>query len=406
MTPEIRPITESEFDAVYDCTMLTFGVPMSDADRADTRAWIELDRTFAAFDDDEVVATAGVVSLPIVVPGGAVVPAAAVTLITTAPTHRRQGLMKRGMKALLDQAVERDEPLATLWASESSIYGNLGFGPAIDATDLEIAPHQAALRPDAPVGKGRIRLYDSDAAKAIVPEVYERVTAGVPGTMIRRERDWTHIFKDVAAARDGKTATRYAVYEEGGAGRGYVRYRLTEHWRDMNAESEVEVIEFHAVDAAAQAELWRFLTSIDLVAKVKVRLARSRSRLSPLLLDPRRLRSRSGDSIWVRLLDPVAGLSARRYGVQGELVIEIEDPMGYASGRFAVDGGPEAATVARVDSTPDVVLSAESIGSAYLGMPRIEELGWAGRVEGDAGAVALFGAMMRWPVEPYCTVHF
>jgi len=406
MAAEIRPIVESEFDALYNCTMLTFGVPMSDGDRADTRAWIELDRTFAAFDGDDVVATSGVVSLPIVVPGGSVVPAAAVTLMTTAPTHRRQGLMKRGITALLDQAVERAEPLATLWASESSIYGNLGFGSAIDSTDLEIAPHQAGLRPDAPVGEGRIRLYDGDGAKFIVPEVYDRVTTGVPGTMIRRERDWTQIFKDVAAARNGKIPIRYAVYTDGGIGQGYVRYRMTEHWRDMNAEGVVEVIELHASDATAHAELWRFLVSIDLVSTIKVHAARSRTRLSPLLGDPRRLRSSQGDSIWVRLVDPVAAFAARRYGVEGELVIEIDDPMGYASGRFVIAGGPEKATAAKVDSVPDVILSAESIGSAYLGAPRIEELAWAGRIDGDPSAVALLDAMMRWPVEPYCTVHF
>jgi predicted acetyltransferase len=406
VTAEIRPITESEFDAVYNCTMLTFGVPRSDADRADTRAWVELDRIVAAFDEGEVVATSGVVSLPIVVPGGSVVPAAAVTLVTTKPTHRRQGLMKRGMTALLDQAIERGEPLATLWASESSIYGNLGFGAAIDGSDLEIAPHHAALRSDAPRGAGRIRLLDSDGAKLVVPGIYDRVTAGVPGTMIRREQDWTAIFKDVAAARDGKVATRYAVYEDGGVDRGYARYRMTEHWRDMNAAGEVEVIELHAADAAAHAELWQFVASLDLVTKIGVKLARSRNRLSPLLRDPRRLRSTSGESIWVHLLDPVAALAARRYGVQGELVIEIDDPMGYANGRFAVAGGPEEATVTKVDSAPDVTLSAESIGSAYLGTPRIEELAWAGRVEGDPGAIALLDAMMRWPVEPYCTVHF
>lgn len=334
------------------------------------------------------------------------VPAAAVTLVTTAPTHRRRGLMKRGMTALLDQAAERGEPLATLWASESSIYGNLGFGAAIDATDLEIAPHQAALRSDAPNGGGRIRVYDGAGAKPVISEIYDRVTAGVPGTMVRRERDWAHILKDVAATRDGKIPIRYAVYEDDGLGQGYARYRMTEHWRDQHAEGVVEVIELHAADATAHAELWRFLASIDLVAKIKVHRTRSRSRLAPLLQDPRRLRATAGESIWARIVDPVAAFSARRYGVEGEVVVEIDDPMGYASGRFVIAGGPEKATAAKVDSVPDVILSAESIGSAYLGAPRIEELAWAGRIDGDPSAVDLLDAMMRWPVEPYCTVHF
>jgi len=406
MTVEIRRIDESEFDAVYACALRTFGVPVTGEDTADARAWNELDRIFAAFDGPEVVATSGIVSLPIVVPGGETVPAAAVTLVTTSPTHRRQGLMKRGLTALLDQAVERSEPLATLWASESSIYSKFGFGPAIDAAGLEIAPHHAALRQDVPAGSGRVRLLDSEQAAPVIPEIYDRVTGGIPGTMARRQRDWEHIFKDVGAKRDGKTVMRYAVYTEDGIGRGYARLRNTEHWRDMHAEGEVEVFELHSVDATALAELWRFVASIDLITKIKVRVARSRSRIATLLADPRRLRAAATESIWVRLLDAPAALGARRYSASGELVLEIDDPMGYTSGRFTLKGGPDGAAVAATRARSDVRLSAEALGSAYLGSPRVAELAWAGRIEGDADAVALLDAMLRWPIEPYCTVHF
>lgn len=63
-------------------------------------------------------------------------------------------------------------------------------------------------------------------------------------------------------------------------------------------------------------------------------------------------------------------------------------------------------TFTATNAGADVRLSAESIGSAYLGAPRISELAWAGRVDGDGGAVALLDAMMRWPEEPHCSVHF
>ena len=239
-----------------------------------------------------------------------------------------------------------------------------------------------------------------------MPEIYARVTAGIPGTMIRRQRDWDHIFKDTGAKRDGKTVMRYAVYEQDGIGRGYARFRNTEHWRDMHAEGEVEVFELLAADAIAHAELWRFIASIDLISKIKVRGTRPHSRIATLLEDPRRLRSTSGESIWVRLLDASAALAARRYSVPGELVIEIDDPMGYAVGRFALSGGPDGATATPTKSDADIRLSAESIGSAYLGAPRIAELAWAGRVEGDDDAVALLDLMMRWSEEPHCVVHF
>jgi predicted acetyltransferase len=406
MDVSVRLITEDEFDAVYDCALTTFGVPASDEDRADTREWIELDRTFAAFDGDMVAATAGIVSLPLMVPGGSVVPTAAVTLVTTAPTHRRQGLMSATMRAMLDQAVERQEPVATLWASESKIYGRFGFGAANTATEAEIAMHHTALRPDAPTASGVVRVLDSARAAQTIPEVYERATAGIPGTLIRRTEDWRQLFKDVGAARNGKTTMRYAVYEQDGLGLGFVRYRNTENWKDMNAEGEVEIFEFHASSADAYAALWRFISSLDLMATIKIHADRHHSRIATLLQNPRRLRATIGESMWVRILDPVGALGARRYGAPGEVVIEIEDAMGYAAGRFALSGDQTTATVTKVGSEPDVVLSAESIGAAYLGAARLSELAWAGRVTGDASAIAVLDAMMGWPVEPYCTVHF
>ena len=406
MALEVRLINDNEFDDVYECALRIFGAPTSDAEKADAREWNEIDRLFAAFDGEEIVATSGLVSLPIVVPGGEVVPAAGVTLVTTSPTHRRQGLMKLGMVALLNQAVDRGEPLATLWASESKIYGKLGFGAAIDAADLEIAPHHSALRPDVPIGAGRVRVYDSEHAASIIPDVYVRVTAGLPGTMVRRQRDWDFIFKDVGAKRDSKPVMQYAVYEEDGVGRGYAKFRNTEHWRGQHAEFEIEVFEFHSADAIAHAALWRFLSSIDLISKIKIRVARSRSRIATLLADPRRLKASSGESIWVRLVDAPAALASRRYAVAGELVVEIEDAMGYAAGRFALNGSPDGADVVETTADADVKLSVEALGSAYLGAPRIAELAWAGRVEGDSAAVTLLDSMLRWPIEPYCTVHF
>ena len=51
--------------------------------------------------------------------------------MTVAPTHRRRGVLTAIMRRQLDemQAAGR-EPVAALWASESSIYGRFGYAPA------------------------------------------------------------------------------------------------------------------------------------------------------------------------------------------------------------------------------------------------------------------------------------
>ncbi len=42
------------------------------------------------------------------------------------------------MRAELDEAHARGDPLAALWASEEPIYGRFGYGPAAFAGDVSI----------------------------------------------------------------------------------------------------------------------------------------------------------------------------------------------------------------------------------------------------------------------------
>jgi predicted acetyltransferase len=403
---DIRLISEGEFPELRRTAHRVFGW-VEDPDDADrSRRWNELDRMFAGFDGDRMVSTAGALSIPVGVPGGTVVPAAAVTLVTTAPTYRRRGLMRRSMQALLDQALERDEPLATLWASESSIYGTVGFGPAIDAADAEIDSRRAALRADAPVGDGSVDLFDDDVDREAIQAVYTQATLGVPGAMVRRPQDWDLLFSDRAAARDSKPKARWAVYEDSTGPRGYARYRNIDAWDDHNPAGRVEVTELQVLDAMALAELWRFLTSLDLTASLSLSLMPVRNGLQALLADPRRLRLRLTETIWVRIVDPIAALGSRRYWVEGDIVVAVEDQMGYAAGTFALSGGPDGATVKPSGEPPDVVLGVETLGAAFLGAPRIAEAHWAGRARGDGEAIALADHMFRWPVEAACVVQF
>ena len=63
------------------------------------------------------------------VPGGTV-RAAGLTVVGVLPTHRRRGILRRMMRAQLDDVHRRGEPVASLWASEDTIYGQFGYGMA------------------------------------------------------------------------------------------------------------------------------------------------------------------------------------------------------------------------------------------------------------------------------------
>src|SRR6266545_1949811 len=79
---------------------------------------------------------------------------------------------------------DRSEPVSILNASESSIYGRFGYGPAAFRAELQIdRPHTAfALPVDV---TGRVRLLDRSEALKVIPGVYERHRLAQPGELSR-----------------------------------------------------------------------------------------------------------------------------------------------------------------------------------------------------------------------------
>ena len=130
MDIEIRPITYEERPDWIRAVDTAFSHHAKDDEVEATLPVVEPDRSFAAIDGGRIVGTSGAVTFRMMVPGGARIPTAGVTMVGVHPTHRRRGINTRMMRAVLDQAVERDEPLAALFASEGAIYGRFGYGLA------------------------------------------------------------------------------------------------------------------------------------------------------------------------------------------------------------------------------------------------------------------------------------
>lgn len=407
MSIEVRLIEDDEYDGWVTLATNVFGEDPKPEDNEIFRRRVEMDRTRAAFDGREMVGTTAEFSYQMTVPGSELpVPAAGVTVVTVRPTHRRRGVLTQMMDVQLEAIAEKGEPVAVLWASESAIYGRFGYGVAIPGADYTIDRRHTSLDVDEPVD-GRIRLVTADEARDLVPDTYCRATAGIPGSLARREGDWVLYFHDPEHWRDGASAARYAVVERDGGVAGYVRYRQKPDWTDNHPDHTLRVGELHAVDAEAYAALHRYVFSIDLVTKINLSNRRLNEPLAVMLAEPRRMRASISDRIWLRILDVPAALAGRRYSVDGSLVMEVVDDFGgYAGGRFLLEGGPEGASCTPSDRDPDLVISVADLGAAYLGAARIGLLAWTGRVTGDDRAVRLAQSMFSWHLDPWCTVGF
>ena len=70
--------------------------------------------------------------------------------------------------------------------------------------------------------------------------------------------------------------------------------------------------------------------------------------------------------------------------------------MGYANGRFTIEGGPDGATCTKARGRADVTLSASALGAVSLGGTSLSTLARAGQVdEHKAGAVTRCGRLVR-----------
>src|SRR6187401_924049 len=113
---EIRTVAEDRFADAVRATGLAFGGAMTDEDVEHERALTELDRQFVAFDGDEVVGAAAAFTMPMTIPGGET-SVGYVTGVGVVPSHRRRGINTALMRRQLDDAHERDERVAVLYAS-------------------------------------------------------------------------------------------------------------------------------------------------------------------------------------------------------------------------------------------------------------------------------------------------
>jgi predicted acetyltransferase len=410
LASQLRPVTADEWRDFAHSMSTVFG----DDPRGpffDTPSPVaELDRSLGLWDRGRVVATSGIYSLELTIPG-ATVPCAGVTWITVAATHRRRGVLTAIMRRQLDEVHEQQrEPVAGLWAAESAIYGRFGYAPAAYRGGLSGRAERLALRRDVDAGTGQVVLVELDEYRAAAVGIHDQVRRFVPGNLARDERWWDRALRDDPENRHGFTARQHLLhFEDDGTPTGYAAYRVKSSWTDTSEpDGTLTVEDVRAVHPKAYAALWRHLLSIDLVRTVKAPMLSADDPLRHLLHDSRALHSCPVDALWVRLVDVDRALSARRYTAPVDLVLEVRDEFcPWNAGRWRLWGHPSGATCLPTDRDPDLVLGIEELSAAYLGGISLATLQAAGRVtEVSPGAVTPAATAFRWPITPWCPDEF
>ncbi|MFI6606755.1 GNAT family N-acetyltransferase [Streptomyces sp. NPDC050507] len=405
MTTELRVLQPSEWNQWFSSLELAFGGSQEPAEqREQYRSVTEYERSIGIWDGDDVVATTGAFTFRLAVPGGALVPAAGVTMVSVASTHRRRGLLTSMMRRQLDDVRALGEPIAVLTASEPEIYGRFGYGAATRQMSLAIDTDRVRLSVPEGTDGVRLRYARKDEAVDACESVYARLVPGRPGTPAHGPGWERKSLIDPESSRAGGSALQCLLAERDGELVGYTNYHIKPDWDNAGPKGRIVVSDLAALDPAAYAALWRFLFAIDLTSTIEARNRPTDDAVLHLVSDVRRCDIRQRDSLHLRLVDVGAALEARTYRGPLDLVFEVEDAFcPWNAGRWRLTADAKGgASCKRTEDAADLALSVRELGTAYLGGESLGSLALAGRVrELRAGAVAEASSAFVSDVAPW-----
>ncbi|MDH6451539.1 MULTISPECIES: GNAT family N-acetyltransferase [unclassified Streptomyces] len=432
---EIRSATDEDFDVFVDTVHAAFGLFPGTPTDGGGLWWSALEKDgclLARAADGRPVGTAAAYPFELTLPGESLVPVPGVTAVGVLPSHRRRGVLTAMMRHQLAETRDRGEFLSVLLASQATIYGRFGYGPATYTTKLTVQRHEAdfaapraraAADTESPgpaassedgshdgwhdgsrdgshdgSRDGSVEVLRRAECGEILEEVYDRYRRTRPGALSRPHRWW--------ALRAGQPpispAPRYiAVHRDAdGVPDGYASYSVD--------SGTLTVDETIACDDTVFTALARFVLEHDLVTKVVFKQVPPDHPLRWQLADFRGGKvSDESDWLWVRLLDVPRALTARAWFTDGELVLDVTDPFLGEHGRHLLTVRDGKADCVPTDREPDLSLDVRDLGSVYLGGTAPSTLVRAGHIRAHhPSAAPLADALFRTDRPPHCLHWF
>ncbi|MEO6501276.1 MAG: GNAT family N-acetyltransferase [Jatrophihabitantaceae bacterium] len=376
MDLELRPGTVDDHDEILRVDAFAFGEHFTPQEAEDALGTAPPSFTVATV-AERIIGITGHYDFTMTAPGGAVaVPG--VSWVSVSPLHRRRGVLRALMDRQLRDFAAAGFPAAILTASEGSIYGRFGYGPASSTRRTLIDRRVTRLAQSGQKTSGEVQALTAEQARPVLPELHRRWREQTPGALNRTETWWDHLFLDREQHRGGMSARFYLTHPE-----GYVSYRVKEQWNDGIPALQCRIVDYVISSADAHAALWQVLLGMDLVERIESHQIPVDDPLPFLVNDFRQVRTGAVlDGVWVRPIDAAAMLAARTYPVEVEAVVEVLDPL-LGDQRLALTGGPDGASCQPTDRPAQASFSLAGLGSAYLGGHRLHTLARAGALRCD-----------------------
>jgi predicted acetyltransferase len=379
---EVRATAPEERRAAANATRVALlDNPPDDETWAKHEARWQSLRSFSAWDGDRCVGHVGSFDTETTAPGGAHLTTIGVTSAGVLPTHVRQGIFRRLIDALIADAIADGVALASLRASEATIYGNFGFGMAGDA--LTVTIDVARARPlRGATTDGTFDLVPGAEILDTVRPIYDRADRR-PGRIARPDWLWGRFFENAVT---GHSVENVVVHRSAtGEPDGYAHYQL--NWSDdiFGADHGTgKVHEVWATSPEVELALWQFLFDIPLVRQLSVDELAADSVLFHAAADFRAVRvGMRWDEQWLRILDVDAALAGRSWADAAPIVVGLVDSgADGASRRWRIGAGAATATDDLADLTTDIA----GLSAAYLGSTSWADLTSAGRAEANDDA--------------------
>jgi predicted acetyltransferase len=377
---EIRQVRDEEFFRWRIAVRGSLGTHTSLEDTKFMRAHrVELDRLLVCMDGDTMAGSGGADSFDMTLPGGVQVPAAGVAYITTAATHRRRGIQRAIMRRIHDDARARGDIAAILWASQSLLYHRYGYGNTIPVHNWHIDLRHTEFA-HAPDWAGHYVKAEREEAIPLMTEAYERTRVSRAGMITRTEKRWQYEVHPVHTQDEF-----FIIYKEGDVALAYARYTI-EQDPDDEFSGTMHVVEAVAATDAAHAALWRFLLDQELVGELTAHVRPVDDPLVWMLSEPRRLRRRLTDAIWMKFLDVPAMLENRAYPVEDSLVIQVLDAETGERRTLELECGAEGGRCRDIGTSPDLVMSEAELAAIYMGAAECSILANMGLIDVAARA--------------------
>lgn len=376
-----------------------------------TRTW-DPQRAWGVRDRRQWVATLRTEPRTLTVPGAEDqtrdVQVDAVTNVTVAATHRRQGLMRLMLADSLRAARERGDALSALIAAQWPIYGRFGYAPATLSADYVLhRDRTGAARFGDPV---RVRQVERGEFGDVAPAVYGAARRRRAGQMDRHEPWWDRVLGRNGYAVPDDLPHNWFIHEGANGPDGLLAWKAGGTFGLLPPLGRVDVWDLVSATDTAYRDLWRYLAGIDGIDAVHLHNRPVDEPVRWLLGDARALvMTQQVDLAWLRLLDVAAALSARRYAVAGEVVLEVvdEDAGGFAAGRYRLWANGQDVECHRTGRDADLAITQRALASIYLGGFRLSELRMAGVARQlTPGALARLAVMFSTPLAPWNATWF